>query len=59
MYLGVRILLHIVQHTDYRTLALSFCYACLPSGIFEWVKGPHDSIVLVVSLLRKDQVALP
>ena len=25
-----------------------FCYA---SGIFHWVKGLHDSIVLVVSLL--------
>jgi len=30
-------------------------------GTFQWVKGPHDGIVLVVSLLiaiMKDQVAL-
>jgi len=28
----------------------SFCYACLPSGVFQWVIGLHNSIVLVVLL---------
>jgi len=39
----------------------SFYSACLLSGIFQWVKGLHNSIILVVSLLvaiMKDQVAL-
>jgi len=28
-------------------LLQKLCYACLPSGIFQWVKGLNDSIVLV------------
>ena len=46
---------------DWIDYGKSFCFTCLPSGIFQWVKGFHDSIFLVVSLLvaiMKDQVAL-
>jgi len=40
-------------------MAKRFCYECLPSGIFQWVKGLQDSIIRIVSLLvaiMKDQV---
>ena len=37
----------------------SFCYACLPSGIFQRFKGLHNGTVLVASLfvaIMKDLV---